>query len=50
VVTIKHMSESQVVIEDLPEGTEVALVNPEAAETAPGAAASATSGAKAAGK
>jgi len=38
VVTIKHMSESQVVIEDLPEGTEVALVNPEAAVSAPGAA------------
>jgi HlyD family secretion protein len=41
VVIIKHMSESQVVIEDLPEGTEVALVNPEAAASAPGSAASA---------
>jgi HlyD family secretion protein len=47
VVTIKHMSESQVVIEDIPEGTEVALVNPEAAASAPGAAASPT---KAGGK
>jgi HlyD family secretion protein len=47
VVTIKHMSESQVVIEDLPEGTEVALVNPEAAASAPGAASGA---AKAGGK
>jgi HlyD family secretion protein len=37
-VTIKHMSESQVVIEGIPEGTEVALVNPEAAASAPGAA------------
>jgi len=48
-VTIKHMSESQVVIEDLPEGTEVALVNPEAAASAPPAA-GASSGAKAGGK
>jgi HlyD family secretion protein len=45
-VTIKHMSESQVVIEGIPEGTEVALVNPEAAASAPGAAAAP----KAAGK
>jgi HlyD family secretion protein len=48
-VTIKHMSESQVVIEDIPEGTEVALVNPEAAATAPpsaGAAASPKAGGK----
>lgn len=48
-VTIKHMSESQVVIEDLPEGTEVALVNPEAAAAAPSPA-GAASGAKAGGK
>jgi hypothetical protein len=30
-VTIKHMTESQVVVEGLDEGTEVALVDPEAA-------------------
>ena len=48
-VTIKHMSESQVVIEGIPEGTEVALVNPEAAASAPGAAGAAPP-AKAAGK
>jgi HlyD family secretion protein len=48
-VTIKHMSESQVVIEGIPEGTEVALVNPEAAASARGAAAAAPA-AKAAGK
>src|ERR1019366_7163325 len=48
-VTIKHMSESQVVIEDIPEGTEVALVNPEAAAAAPSPA-GAASGAKAGGK
>jgi HlyD family secretion protein len=45
-VTIKHMSESQVVIEGIQEGTEVALVNPEAAASASGAAPAA----KAAGK
>jgi HlyD family secretion protein len=48
-VTIKHMSESQVVIEGVPEGTEVALVNPEAAASAPGATGAAPA-AKAAGK
>jgi HlyD family secretion protein len=32
VVTIKHMTESQVVVEGLTEGTDVALVNPEAGE------------------
>jgi multidrug resistance efflux pump len=48
-VTIKHMSESQVVIEDVPEGTEVALVNPEAAASAPSAAGSSPA-AKAGGK
>jgi len=48
-VTIKHMSESQVVIEDIAEGTEVALVNPEAAASAPPSA-GAASGAKAGGK
>ena len=48
-VTIKHMSESQVVIEDIPEGTEVALVNPDAAASAPPSA-GAASGAKAGGK
>ena len=48
-VTIKHMSESQVVIEGVPEGTEVALVNPEAAASAPGAAGAAPP-TKAAGK
>lgn len=48
-VTIKHMSESQVVIEDIAEGTEVALVNPEAAASAPPSA-GASSGAKAGGK
>ena len=48
VVTIKHMSESQVVIEDIPEGTEVALVNPEAAASgpSPSSAAPATAGGK----
>jgi hypothetical protein len=48
-VTIKHRSESQVVIEDVPEGTEVALVNPEAAASAPSAAGSSPA-AKAGGK
>jgi HlyD family secretion protein len=49
VVTIKHMSESQVVIEDIPEGTEVALVNPEAAASGPSPS-SAAPGATAGGK
>ena len=47
-VTIKHMTESQVVIEGLTEGTEVALVNPEVgiatSPSAPGGAGNKTGG------
>jgi hypothetical protein len=49
VVNVKHMTENQVVVEGVNEGTEVALVNPEKGGT-PSSPAPATAGVKAGGK